>query len=70
MEKVTLYTIGCPRCKILEKKLNEKGIKYLSVSDEKEMVTLGIDSLPVLYVDGLKMNFGEAVKWVNNGGNK
>lgn len=62
---ITLFTIDCGKCLILEKKLNEKGIEYETCKDRDVMEQRGFDFMPVLEVDGQIMNFGEAVKWVN-----
>jgi len=62
---IILYTIGCPKCKILESKLKSKSINFTMVSDEKILEEKGFDLLPVLEVDGKIMNFSDAVKWVN-----
>lgn len=64
---MTLYTIGCPKCNILEKKLQAKDIAFEIVSDKKKIQEKGITSLPVLELDtGEQLAFGDAVKWVNN----
>lgn len=63
--KITLYTIGCPKCKVLEMKLNQKKVKYEIVSDIEIMKNKGISSLPVLEVEGKLYNFTDAVKFVN-----
>lgn len=60
-----LYSIGCPKCDVLEKKLDAANIKYEVVSDIARLNAEGIDYVPVLEVDGVKMEFSEAVKWVN-----
>lgn len=63
---VTLYSTGCPRCKILHQKLDAANIEY-SVSDNiDDIVSQGFMSVPVLKVDNNYMDFGQAVKWVNN----
>ena len=62
---VTLYTIHCPKCNILEKKLNAAGITYLRIDDCKEIAKQGFDLMPVLEVDDKIMGFKEAVDWVN-----
>jgi hypothetical protein len=33
--KIVLYTIGCPQCNVLEKKLNNAGVQYEIINDEK-----------------------------------
>ena len=65
---ITLYTIDCPKCKILEKKLEQANIEYETCKDTNIMAEKGFDFMPVLDVDGQVMNFGEAVKWVNERG--
>lgn len=62
---VTLYSTGCPKCKILETKLNKKNIKYQEFTDVNKMLDMGIKSVPYLEVDGKLMNFTEANDWVN-----
>lgn len=65
---ITLYTIDCPKCKILEKKLEQANIEYETCKDTNIMAEKGFDFMPVLDVEGQVMNFGEAVKWVNERG--
>lgn len=65
MFEMVLYSTGCPKCKILERKLEDKQLKYEVVSDIDTMGHLGIQSVPMLRVDGNLMDFGEAVRWVN-----
>lgn len=65
---VVLYSIDCPKCKILEKKLDQAGIQYDVCKDRGIMEQKGFDFMPVLDVDGQIMDFGEAAKWVNERG--
>ena len=65
VEKPILYSTNCPRCKILEAKLNSKGIEFEIATDINEMERLGIQTAPVLKVAGEMMDFGRANKWVN-----
>lgn len=62
---IILYSIDCPKCKILEKKLNNVGITYSVVKDRDIIRYKGMDLMPVLEVDGKRMGFKEAVDWVN-----
>lgn len=62
---VTLYSTGCPKCKILEKKLLQKSIDFQVVTDRELMMSLGFSTMPVLKVNDKIMNFKEAVNWVN-----
>mgnify|MGYP005793740743 CR=1 FL=1 len=65
---VTLYSNDCPRCKILKKKLDEKGVNYESCTDVNKMLSLGITTVPMLRVEDKMMGFSEAVKWVSEKG--
>lgn len=60
-----LYSTGCPKCMILEKKLEQKGIEYTVNNDIDLMTQKGFMSLPMLDVDGKELEFGEAVRWLN-----
>lgn len=63
---IKLYTTGCPKCKVLKKKLDEKGLSYVECADTDEMVSKGIISVPVLEVEERLLQFSEAVEWANN----
>ena len=63
---ITVYTTAtCPRCKVLKTKLEQKGIPYEECLDEAKMQELGIQSIPMLSVDGQLLDFSQAVKYVN-----
>lgn len=66
MENIILYTIGCPQCKMLEAKLDAKGIKYEKCEDQNLMADKGFKSAPVLEVNGEIMPVRKALKWVND----
>ena len=63
---VTLYSTGCPKCKVLKSKLDSKKIEYTIIADIEVMRHKGFNSLPVLEVDGRICEFREAVNYVNN----
>ena len=63
-EKVILYEHGCPRCKVLKSKLDEKGIEYEDISDVEIMKARGFQEAPKLEVNGVVKNFKEAVEWI------
>jgi len=65
---IVLYTIGCPNCKTLERRLNAKKIEYDIISDVDIMNEKGIKSAPMLEVNGEILNFGKALQWVNKYG--
>ena len=62
---VVLYTTGCPKCKVLETKLNQKGIEFETITDLDIMNEKGFMEAPMLEVDGQTMNFVAANTWVN-----
>lgn len=68
--KVILYTIDCPKCLVLEKKLKNKDIQFKSVKDKDLMIQLGFTEVPMLRVVSgdnssfTDMNFTEAVQWI------
>ena len=66
--KVVLYTIDCPNCIILEKKLKAKNIGCLVVSDKETIIAKGFgsSSFPILEVDGVVMDYRTAIQWINN----
>ena len=68
MIDVILYSTGCPRCLVLKRKLNEKGILYSENNSVDEMLARGISESPMRDVDGNLMNFTQAVKFVNEYG--
>ena len=64
--KLVLYTTHCPKCKVIESKLNAKKIEFDIVDDKSTLIEMGIVSVPVLEADGKKMRFLEANKYVNS----
>lgn len=62
---VVLYSTGCPKCMVLEKKLEKKGIEYTVVEDAETINSMGYASVPLLEVEGKVMEFVEANSWVN-----
>lgn len=69
---ITVYSTEppCPKCRVLEKKLDEAGIKYDIVNDADEIKAKGYGNryMPLLEVDGQIMEFADAVKWANGKG--
>ena len=65
---IVLYTIDCPNCIILEKKLKSKNIQFLRVSDKDTIIAKGYggSTFPILEVDGVTMSYKTAIQWVNN----
>lgn len=68
-DKIILYTIHCPNCKVLERKLQMKKIPFEICDNMDEMQKLKIQSAPVLSINGELLTFANALRWVNTYGN-
>ena len=64
VDMITLYTINCPKCLILDKKLKQANIDFTICTDEDIIKNKGFELMPVLEVDGRAMGFKEAIDWV------
>ena len=62
---ITLYSTNCPKCKVLEQKLTQKGVQFELCTDIDTMEKKGFMMAPMLEIDGEIMDFGAAVKWIN-----
>ena len=65
IELYTIYSTGCPRCKVLKAKMEQKGIEYNECQDIDKMRAMGIMSVPVLAVDDRLLTFEDAIKFIN-----
>ena len=65
MAKIILYSTNCPKCNVLEKKLQSKNIDFEICNDVDLMLSKGIQQAPYLEVDDNLMDFTKAIKWVN-----
>lgn len=65
---IVLYTIDCPNCLVLEKKLKAKNIAFLRVSDKDTIIAKGFgnSAFPILEVEDVTMDYKTAIQWVNN----
>lgn len=64
---IKFYTIDCPACNVLQKKMDAKNIAYDIVKDETIFVEKGIEVFPMLEIDGGPlMDFSTARKWVDS----
>ena len=61
---IKLYTIHCPQCNVLKKKLDAAGISYTLIDDKEWLSANGYDRFPILEVDGNQMNFSQAITWL------
>ena len=63
---ITIYSKeGCPRCRVLKMKLEQKGLEYTDCKDVEKMTEMGLKSLPVMEMDGTLYTFEKAVKLIN-----
>lgn len=62
--KVILYSTHCPRCNVLTKKLQQSEIPFEEVNDDEVMRAQGFTDAPKLEVDGVVMDFKQAVQWI------
>lgn len=65
---VTLYTTHCPKCNVIAKKLEQKGIEFKINEDLEDMIAMGFHSAPILQVDEKYLNFTEANNWIKEQG--
>ena len=64
MGKVILYSTHCPRCKVLTAKLQQKNIAFEEVNDVEVMTAKGFKEAPKLEVNGVVMDFKQALDWM------
>ena len=60
-KKVILYTTHCPKCRVLETKLQKASIDYEECDDLDLMLKRGFKSAPVLVVDGQVFEFSAII---------
>lgn len=65
MDEYILYSTSCPKCEVLKKKMDEKMIQYQENTSVEEMCALGLTHVPILSINGVYLDFLDAVKWVN-----
>lgn len=61
---ITLYSTGCPNCRLLKEKLDRFGKQYETVTDTSIMKEKDIYAVPALEIDGKIYSFKEALKLV------
>ena len=66
MKEIILYSNGCPKCKVLKSKLERKKIEFTETDDFSKLQSQGIQSLPIMEIDGEILTFVEANNWINN----
>lgn len=67
MEKsITLFSSGCPKCKVLEKKLIQANIKFDIESDCSGLLDMGFQFAPVLKVEDKYYDYINAIAWLKD----
>lgn len=61
-----LYSNGCPNCRALKQMLDNKGVHYTEENSVEKMVSLGLQRVPVLSVDGELLEYRKATEFVHN----
>lgn len=65
---ITLYSTGCSKCQVLEKKLYNDGIEFNISNDIDTLIEKGFMTAPILKVDDNYLEFKEAIDWLKNRG--
>lgn len=63
--EVILYSTGCPKCQVLEKKMKQKNINFEINTNVDLMLSKGIKSAPCVEVNGEIFDFKNSIDWVN-----
>lgn len=69
MDLTVLFSTGCPQCNVLKEKLKAANIDYIEVTDKDTIIAKGITKVPVLEVDGIKMELSAANEWIKSRSN-
>lgn len=70
MDNIRLYSTHCPKCRVVEKKLEQAGIQYELIDAKEnqevldELMALGVRQMPVLKVNDKLLGFSEIIKWI------
>lgn len=63
---ITLYSTHCPKCAVLEKKLEQANIAFTVNDDLDLMTSKGIKSAPTIEKDGELLDFSKAIAWLRS----
>lgn len=66
MNKMILYSTGCPKCNVLKAKLKQKNVDYIENNNVDEMQKMGITTVPMLMINSDLLDFVEAVEYINS----
>lgn len=65
---IILYSTHCPKCTVLQKKLDKANIHYEICDDVDIIVKKGFTNMPVLEIENETLSFKQAVDWINERG--
>ena len=58
---ITLYSTGCPKCQILEKRLKKNNLDFIISNDVDILIEKGFQSAPVMAVGKLFYDYTSAM---------
>lgn len=59
---ITLYSTGCPKCNILERRLTNDNIEFEISNDIDKLIDMGFQNAPVLQINDQFIVFEDAMK--------
>ena len=59
---ITLYSTGCPKCNILERRLTNDKINFTISDDIDKLIEMGFQNAPILQINDQFIEYGEAMK--------
>ena len=69
MKTLTLYSTGCPQCKVLKAKLEAANVDFVEVTDLSVLAAKQIMYVPTIEdEEGRLIGFSEAIKLLKEGG--
>ena len=67
---ITIYSTGCPKCKMAEQLLRNKAIKYKLNTKIDEIMSIAnkysINSVPFAEINGEIVDSNSLFEWINN----
>lgn len=67
---MTVYSTGCPQCKVLKLKLADKNVDFNLVEDKDEVIKAaekyGMTNVPFMVIEDKAYNFVESIKYITN----
>ena len=62
---IILYSTHCPKCTVLQKKLDKANVQYEICDDVDIIVKKDFTNMPVLEIENETLSFKQAVDWIN-----